>query len=58
MEKRKVCKVCGAGSYAHGSAMYDYYDCGHAFQKPLDYSNPKDTGKWVGYPSPHFPKKK
>ena len=42
------CKICGK-SYTHGSALYAYYECGHAFEKPLE---PKESGRWVYYPSP------
>lgn len=46
------CAICGA-DYQHGSGLYDYYVCGHAFEKPLDQ---KDAGKWVIFRSPYYPK--
>lgn len=45
-----VCKVCGKGTYRHGSGLYDYYSCGHAFEKPL---NSNEKGRWVHFPSPY-----
>lgn len=38
----------------HGSALYDYYECGHAFEKPL---NDKEKGCWISYSSPYIVKK-
>lgn len=51
--KPDKCPTCGA-NYHHGSALYDYYRCGHAFEKPL---NNEERGRMVYYPSPYFPKK-
>ncbi len=45
----EICKACGVGSYKYGSALYDYYTCNHAYEKPL---NSKEKGKWVRYPWP------
>lgn len=54
MKKPDVCQACKKGSYDHGSALYDYYSCGHAYQKPLS-DNSKHPGKWVHFPSPYQP---
>jgi len=45
------CPCCGNGTYTHGSAIYDYYSCGHAYQKPLA----SEKGKMVSYRSPYPP---
>jgi hypothetical protein len=50
MNTSKTCPSCGKGTYRHGSALYDYYSCGHAYEKPL---NSKETGKMVAYSSPY-----
>lgn len=50
MSKLEICQVCGKGTYNHGSGLYDYYSCGHAFEKPL---NNTESGKWVYYKSPY-----
>jgi hypothetical protein len=47
------CPTCGA-DYTHGSALYDYYECGHAYEKPL---NGEGKGKMVVYKSPYEPYK-
>lgn len=46
----KTCGVCEGGIYRHGSALFEYYSCGHAWQRPL---NNEDVGQWVFYPSPY-----
>lgn len=51
MSKEKECPTCKK-PYSHGSALYDYYSCGHAFEKPL---NNEEKGKWVYYPSTYLP---
>lgn len=49
MSKAEICPICNKGTYNHGSALYDYYSCGHAYEKPLN----NEKGKWVYYPSPY-----
>lgn len=51
----EICQVCRNGKYSHGSGLYSYYTCGHAFEKPL---NSKEKGKWVFFPSPYEKRKK
>lgn len=41
---------CKRGKFKYGSALYEYYSCGHALEKPL---NDKETARWVYYPSPY-----
>lgn len=48
MSKEK-CAICGE-RYTHGSGLYNYYACGHVFEKPL---NNGDIGKWTYYESPY-----
>jgi hypothetical protein len=50
MAKSEICPSCGKGKYKYGSALYDYYTCGHAYEKPL---NNDEKGKMVYYPSPY-----
>lgn len=49
----RTCPVCDKPK-THGSGLYTYYVCGHAYEKPL---NEKDIGKIVFYPSPYERKK-
>jgi hypothetical protein len=35
---------CGKGHYKYGSALYAYYSCGHAYEKPL---NKEDKGNFL-----------
>jgi hypothetical protein len=47
--RRKVMSVpescsCGKGQYGFGSALYAYYTCGHAYEKPL---NSKEKGRFL-----------
>ena len=49
--KKDICPKCKKGKYTHGSALYAYYSCGHAYQKPLR----KEAGKMVKYKSPYEP---
>jgi len=51
-KKCEKCGKCGVGKYNHGSGLYDYYDCGHAYQKPIG----KEDGKWIYFRSPYHPK--
>ena len=53
MSKSQKCKFCGKGDYSHGSALYDYYDCDHALQKPLS-ENSKHPPKWIHFRSPYL----
>lgn len=41
MNKDSMCKICKKGNYVYGSALYDYYSCGHSFKKPLEYNHTK-----------------
>lgn len=50
MAHEQTCAICKAGSFKYGSALYAYYSCGHAFEKPL---NASEKGRWVYYPSPY-----
>ena len=45
MSKKQTCGACGKGSYRFGNGLYDYYSCGHAWQKPLTC----ETGRWRKY---------
>lgn len=54
MEKLENCSVCGEGKYKYSSGLYDYYTCGHAYEKPL---NNNGKGKFIYYPSPYENKK-
>lgn len=49
MVKPETCPVCGKGKYKYGSAVYDYYSCNHAYEKPLG----SDPGGFIYYPSPY-----
>ena len=49
MEKLQKCP-CGKGDYKYGSGLYDYYTCGHAYQKPL---KGEKVGKFIGFKSPY-----
>jgi len=40
---------CGKGDYKYGSALYAYYTCGHAYEKPLG----NEKGKFVTYKNPY-----
>jgi len=51
--KPQKCQTCGKGYYTHGSAIYNYYSCGHAHEKPL-YNDPPE-GRMVKYKSPYPP---
>lgn len=46
------CPECKA-PYTHGCALYKFYSCGHAWQKPL---NNSEKGKLVYFPSPYLKK--
>lgn len=48
--KEEICPACQQGQYDHGSALYRFYSCGHAYEKPL---NDSEKGRMVYYPSPH-----
>jgi hypothetical protein len=50
--KPNKCPSCGKGTYNHGSGLYDYYTCGHAYEKPL---NNNKKGKMVNFKSPYYP---
>ena len=50
----KICPCCGKGQYKYGSALYAYYTCNHAYEKPL---NADEKGKFVYYPSPYEKKR-
>lgn len=54
MKRPEVCPVCRKGTYKYGSALYDYYTCNHAYEKPL---NNDEKGKFVHYPSPYEKRK-
>ena len=47
-----ICPSCEDGYRTHGSALYDYYSCGHAYQKPL---NSNEKGRMVFYKSKYPP---
>lgn len=47
---QEICKVCKKGKYMYGSGLYDYYSCGHAFEKPL---NSNEIGRWISFQSPY-----
>jgi len=51
--KANKCPLCKKGYYTHGSALYDYYSCGHAYEKPLHDDPPE--GRMVSYKSPYPP---
>lgn len=53
MNKKEKCP-CGKGEYKYGSGLYDYYTCGHAYEKPL---NNKEDGRFIPYPSPYEKRK-
>lgn len=53
VDSNRLCEVCHVGIYDHGSALYDHYSCGHAFEKPL---GKFEEGKWIFYLSPYNPK--
>lgn len=50
MTKPKICPVCNKGHYDHGDGIYDFYTCGHAYEKPL---NSSDKGRFISYKSPY-----
>lgn len=54
MNRPEKCPICGKGTYKYGSALYDYYTCNHAYEKPL---NNDEQGKFVYYPSPYEKRK-
>jgi len=49
--KAETCSHCKKGKYQHGTGLYDYYSCGHAYEKPLKSS---EKGQWVLYKSPYL----
>lgn len=46
MKSTEICKACGKGKYEFGSGLYDYYTCGHAYEKHL---NDKEKGRWIRF---------
>lgn len=46
MKATEICKACGKGKYNFSSGLYDYYTCGHAYEKPL---NEEEKGKWIRF---------
>lgn len=46
MKSPEICLACGKGKYEFGSGLYDYYTCGHAYEKTL---NDKEKGRWIRF---------